>query len=156
LQLDNIAMAQRIRLLRESNQMVGFCQEHTPGHDLSMQNFGTVETAYHAVYGDDPKFHYGREATVTVFAGFGKTDYQPFPALVSPTCKAEQAPGLARTIRLLMDSWETKVKVYGELWCVSTNGDAVNRLACHRECVVAELDPADPLAKHLSGLEGLN
>ncbi len=156
LQLDNIALAQRIHLSRESDQMVGFCREHTPGHDLSMQQFGTVESAYHAVYGDVPKFHYGREATVAVFAGFGKANYEPFPALVSPTCKAERAPGLAKTIRLLMDSWQTKVEVYGDLWCVSTDGDAVNRLACHKECVVSELDPMDPLAKHLGELPGLN
>ncbi|KAL0952445.1 hypothetical protein HGRIS_006714 [Hohenbuehelia grisea] len=155
--LDGISLSQHIRVMQDTNMMVGFCREHAEGHDLCIRNFDSVIKVHDAVHGDIPSLHYAREATVAVFAPFRRDNYHPLPALVSPTCKAERIAKFADTIRLLVQSWnEQSAHVYGELWCVSTDGNAVFRNGCHQECTIAKLDARDPIAKHLWDLTGLN
>ncbi|KAE9401544.1 hypothetical protein BT96DRAFT_817778 [Gymnopus androsaceus JB14] len=157
LMMDGIATTARIRRLRKTDEMVGLCREHTGGLNLSMDSFDSILKVRDAVHGDHPTCHYGKETTVAVFAPFQSTNYYPRPALLSPTCKAERAPDFAIFVALLIQGYGIVAeKIYGDLWVISTDGDAVFRLGCNQLCLVQELPQNHPLYELLCGMPGLN
>ncbi|KAI0056200.1 hypothetical protein BV25DRAFT_1762086, partial [Artomyces pyxidatus] len=155
LMIDGIAICQRARWWKRSNEIVGLCREHAVRADLGMADLPSVLKVVETVHGKNPTCHYGREATVAAVAPFGADNYHPTPILLSVTCKSETAPEFAVIVRLLIDGWATHgAHTLGELWFVSTDGDSTFRGALYSVLMDRELDNSLYLA--LTQLEGLN
>ncbi|TFY81510.1 hypothetical protein EWM64_g2508 [Hericium alpestre] len=154
LMIDGLALNQLARWWKSTNQVVGFCREHSEGLDLAMTDLKSILKVVDAVHGAEPSCHYAREATVAAAGAFGQEGYEPVPIMVSGTCKSETSEDFANTVRLLIEQW--KIHGPGPLWIVSTDGDATFRGAMFRVLMDSEFRMAEPLHSLLSTLEGLN
>jgi hypothetical protein len=66
--IDGVTVDERGRYDRETNEVVGFCHEHSAGVDRSVTGMVAVEYLAGLVQGEDPTLHFGSEASVVAIA----------------------------------------------------------------------------------------
>ncbi|KAI0068929.1 hypothetical protein BV25DRAFT_1844785 [Artomyces pyxidatus] len=153
--IDGIAICQRARWWKRSNEIIGLCREHAIRANLGMTDFPSVLQVADSIHGDAPSCHYGREATVAAIAPFAIDHYHPIPILLSATCKSETAPEFAVILGLLIEGWSLHgASVHGAMWFISTDGDATFRGALY--AVLMDREFTGSLYLALTQLEGLN
>ncbi|KAJ7253987.1 hypothetical protein C8J57DRAFT_1076553 [Mycena rebaudengoi] len=159
LMMDGVHICQRCRWHRPTNQIIGLCQEHSGGLDLTMSNMPSVLHVLDKVHGDEPTCHYARESTVIAVGAFRNDHYHGLPIAQVQTCKSQKGPDIARLIQSVLDQWEIHGAPHnGPLWVFGADGASEYREAAFIKFMSHELssDPTSPLYVKLSGLRGLN
>ena len=89
---------------------------------------------------DDSKVCFGSDGTVLMIASYVHEDhYTPVPIILSPSCKHEKGEALAKWLRIFLDTYATYpmgAAVNGDIWAITTNGDATYCYAKQIICVV--------------------
>lgn len=161
LMTDGVAQEERCRYLSERGAVVGVCREDSHNIPLQVKDFETIKTIADALHNpENPRCHYGKDATVVAVAPYARSDhYSATPLVVSSTCKRETGDGLARWLEVVFKTWHTHTHgagTHGPIWAFATDGDAVYRSAKHQLCMVKQVDPGTNLGLQMHRLPGLN
>lgn len=97
--IDGVAVDERGCYDRETNEVVGFCREHSAGVDRCITGMAAVEYLTGLVHGEDPSLHFGSEASVVAIAAHRAYNYQAIPLVVSTKCGSETGEDCAAWLR---------------------------------------------------------
>ncbi len=157
--IDGVALEEKCRYLRSTDNIIGICREHGSTLDLRVWSQESLADVEDALHGEEPRAHYASEATVAAITPFRDSSYSAIPVALSGSCKAETGEGMALWLRELIRSWkenEDGEKRHGPLWSVATDGESTMRSCRFQVCMSQELAPSSPLYPMLRHLLGLN
>lgn len=123
--IDGIAIEEKGRYCRRTNEIVGLCREHSHLVDVSVRSIESVKLVADAVHGEDALCHYGKDATVVVIAPFRHEHYGATPVIVSPSCKAEKGIELAEWVTAPIARWREHPDGearHGPIWSLASDG----------------------------------
>lgn len=157
--IDGIAVDERGCYDRETDEVVGFCREHSAGVERRITGMAAVEYLMDLVHGEDPSLHFGSEASVVAIAAHREDNYQAIPLVVSTKCGTETGKDCAGWLERVITAW--KSNEYGEayngpIWSVASDGEASLRNTRFRLCMSSEIDKSSPLGLKLARLTGIN
>ena len=155
--IDGVAVDERGCYVRETNEVVGFCREHSIGVDRLVIGMAAVEYLVDLVHEGD--LHFGSEASVVAIAAHREDDYQAIPLVVSAKCGTETGEDCATWLKMVISAWESNeygAKYNGPIWSVASNGEASLRNSRFRLCMDYEVKKSSPLGSKLSRLIGMN
>jgi hypothetical protein len=155
--IDEIALDERPRYDSARDVILGFARESDNECDFSTVTVDTIHAAADALH--EKRISYAKEATVASLAAFGECNYSPAPIVISGTNKTETVPQQTKLIRLLTDSYmgsPVGQELYGQLFSLSSDGDATRRKAGHRICLSETLDQSHPLFRLVGNLPLMN
>ncbi|KAJ6616228.1 hypothetical protein B0H10DRAFT_1799831 [Mycena sp. CBHHK59/15] len=157
LMVDGLHLSQRACWHRPSNQIIGFCREHSEPLDLAMNDMTSVLEVVEAVHGENPTCHYGREATVFAIGAFRDDNYHAVPVAQTQTCEAEKGPAFAALLQTAIEQWDIHGAPHnGPLFLASMDGDSVFREGTFQVLMCRTVNTSSPLYLKLSGCAGLN
>ena len=157
--IDGVAVDERGCYDRETNEVVGFCREHSPGVDRRVTGMVAVEFLADLVHGQEPALHFGSEASVVAVAAHRKDNYQAIPLVVSTKCGTETGEGCANWLMRVISAWESNeygAGYNGPIWSVASDGEASLRNSRFQLCMDREIQMSSPLGSKLSRLAGMN
>ncbi|KAJ7447664.1 hypothetical protein FB451DRAFT_1535824 [Mycena latifolia] len=159
LSFDELATERRIDYLSETDEMGGFCIEHSSvlktvkvGKDTH-----TVEAAVAAV--KDGSIHISHETSVGAISRLYETNYGAKPVFMGPSCKKGPWTDYLRTTETVLEAWKRSPDgepKRGPILSVATDGDHKRRLAFFVLCMHSEILPGNPLYPFICNLLGLN
>lgn len=155
--IDEIALEERPRYDTSRDAVIGFAWETDMECDLSTVTVDTIHAAADAL--NEKRISYAKEATVASLAAFGEHNYSPAAILLSGTNKTEAVAWQHKLIQQLVDIYISSPvgqDCYGQLFSISTDGDATRRKACHKICLAENLDPSLPLFQFIGNLPLMN
>ena len=157
--IDGVALEERCRYLRSSNNTIGLCREHAGGLDLQVVNAESILAIEEAVHAEKPRAHYASEATVVAIAPFRQTGYAATPFALSGSCKAETGEGMAKWVTDMINTWNDHpdgAAARGPIWTIATDGESTMRMCRFILCMSHKLTATDPLYSILQNLVGMN
>lgn len=157
--IDGVAVDERGCYDRETNEVVGFCREHSTGVDRRITGIAAVEYLADLVHGDDPALHFGSEASVVAIAAHREDNYQAIPLVVSTKCGTETGEDCAGWLRRVVAAWKSNqygMEYNGPIWSVASDGEASLRNSRFQLCMDHEVPKSSPLGLKLSHLTGMN
>ena len=157
--IDGIAVDERGRYDRETNEVVGFCREHSAGVDRSVTGMAAVEYLADLAHGQDAVLHFGSEASVVAIGAHRADHYQAIPLVVSTKCGTETGEECAKWLRNVITAWESNehgMEYNGPIWSVASDGEASLRNSRFQLCMDREVQMSSPLGSKLSRLVGMN
>ncbi|KAF9779440.1 hypothetical protein BJ322DRAFT_1113248 [Thelephora terrestris] len=139
--LDGVALEEKCRYVRSSDNVIGLCREHAGSLELRVQSTQSIIAIEEAVHTENPQAHYSSEATVAAIAPFRSSN-----TLRSHLLYLE-------AVRLRLErQWRT----CGLIWSIATDGEPTMRMGRFFLCMSHKLPPSDPLYSLLQNLPGLN
>jgi hypothetical protein len=155
--IDGVAVDERGCYVRETNEVVGFCREHSVGVDRLVIGMATVEYLADLIYEGD--LHFGSEASVVAIAAHREDNYQAIPLVVSTKCGTETGEDCASWLGTVITAWQSNEygeKYNGPIWSVASDGEASLRNSRFRLCMDRKVEKSSPLGLKLSRLSGMN
>jgi hypothetical protein len=138
LQFDNIAIDPRIRYDTKRDSMVGISRE-SEDIEKKVSSIEVLQAAHDAIF-THKTVRRGTEATVVALAPYCETThYTPVPIVVSPSDKHETGDQLASWLKIVLCKLKTHPDgeaAHGPVWAIGCDGDATNRIACYKICMV--------------------
>jgi hypothetical protein len=157
--IDGVAVDERGCYHRETNEVVGFCREHSVGVDRRVTGMAAVEYLSDLVHGEDPTLHFGSEASVVAIAAHQEENYQAIPLVVSTKCGTETGEDCANWLKKVVIAWESNrygAAYNGPIWSVASDGEASLRNSRFQLCMDHEVQKSSLLGLRLSRLTGMN
>ncbi|KAJ7159799.1 hypothetical protein C8R43DRAFT_820425, partial [Mycena crocata] len=156
--IDEMALEHRPRYDSDRDAVVGFsrvdaasCEMYNPTED----SLGAMVDALR-----EGTLTRATEATVAAIAPFHSEHYTPVPLMISGTCKRETDPLQTKWLNIIIAAWKESPHgeaLYGPLWSLASDGDAVGRRAFHTICMSKSLSSDDSdLFPLLGGLPLMN
>lgn len=157
--IDEIACDSRMCWLADTDEIAGLC-EHTRDllPSLRMGEDLTIAQILHKGL-KDKIIHMGHEISVITAHRNDKTNYGARVISMRVTCKRNNFQHACLEIEMVRQGWalaECGERLIGPLIDLSSDGDPKRRPALYLHCMIKQLDPAEPLFKHLTTLNGLN
>ncbi|KAF9784546.1 hypothetical protein BJ322DRAFT_1195332 [Thelephora terrestris] len=157
--IDGVAVDERGCYNRETNEVVGFCREHSAGVDRRITGMAAIEYLADLVHCEDPSLHFGSEASVVAIAAHRQDHYQAIPLVVSTKCGSETGEHCAVWLRRVITAWESDpygAACNGPIWSVASDGEASLRNSRFQLCMDHEVQGSSSLGLKLSRLAGIN
>ena len=157
--IDGVAVDERGCYDRDTNEVVGFCREHSAGIDWRVTGMAAVEYLMGLVHSDSPTLHFGSEASVVAIAAHRDNNYQAIPLVVSTKCGAETGVDCASWLQRVITAWESNrhgAEYNGPIWSIASDGEATLRSSRFELCIDREVQKTSPLGSKLSHLTGMN
>ncbi|KAH9833218.1 uncharacterized protein C8Q71DRAFT_712933, partial [Rhodofomes roseus] len=157
---DGVSIEEKCRYLPASDSVVGLCREHSADIGTRVTSIEDVEAIEHALHGETPKCHYGKDATIGAVAPYARTDhYSATPLFASPSCKTEVGNDLGVWLRTFLDAWKSHPygeRLQGPIWSVGSDGEASFRRAKFDLCMGELIPHSSELGAHLVRMTGMN
>ena len=157
--IDGVTVDERGCYDRETNEVVGFCREHSDGIDRRVTGMDVVQYLADLVHGDVPSLHFGSEASVVAIAAHRDDNYQAIPLVVSTKCGAETGKECASWLARVITAWESNqygTEYNGPIWSIASDGEASLRGSRFELCTDRKVQKTSALGLKLSRLTGLN
>lgn len=157
--IDGVAVDERGCYDRETNEVVGFCREHSLGVDRRVTGIAAVEFLADLVHGEEHTLHFGSEASVVAIAAHREDNYQAIPLVVSAKCGTETGEDCANWLTKVISAWELSkhgAEYNGPIWSVASDGEASLRNSRFQLCMDREVQMTSLLGSRLSHLPGMN
>ncbi|KAK7443791.1 hypothetical protein VKT23_015572 [Stygiomarasmius scandens] len=159
LAFDELATEQHIDYVPETDQLAGFCLEHSS--DVQSLFVGRDTTTVDAAMKltKEGKLHVASETCVGAIFRHDEKDYKACPIYLGATCKTGGIGGAIRMIQKVSGAYQLSphgASKYGDIWTISSDGCPTRRPALYLLCMIRELRPSDTLYKFLGKLPGLN
>jgi hypothetical protein len=126
LMIDEVSVEERARYKHDTNEVLGFCIEHTG--EISIQ-LGSLEDLLGLVgQVESNGIHLAKEAYMVAVAPHRATGYRAMPLLVAGTCKGRNEELQKLAITIVTEEWQATVAdEFGSVYDVASDGDGIRR-----------------------------
>ncbi|KAH9165187.1 hypothetical protein EDB89DRAFT_1858599 [Lactarius sanguifluus] len=151
LMFDEIAQEMRPQWCDRTNQILGWCREHTNGRCMDFNSIADTELLFQDMV--DGNMHLAHEATVGAISLLCKNSrfYSAKPFLISGSCKRETAEDHAKLIQMALNAIKTvNTLSNAQVVSIASDGEAKRGKALVLLTFKRKLSPSSPIYSWLS------